>query len=184
MKTLVFSLFISVTFGHLATAQSSDWKQLLQQELEEFKACMKQSDNIKCRSAIGETIKAVYNIDDFYLSATGTNSTALEIANSIESKSAWKKLGQAYIQEVLTEAQELANRKKPVLAIYKGEDGLSAHVVLVLPGGLKPSGSWGLNVPMVASFFTHDPEKSFIDKSLAYAFSKNMLLRIELYARI
>lgn len=175
---IVLSVFIiSMTTGTAQTI-SSDWESKLGVILSNFKSCMEQSENTACRSTIGKSIKEIYSINDFQNSGT-----ALEIANSIESKGNWKNLGQAYNQEVLTQAQKLANQKKPVLAVYKGEEDLAAHVVLILPGDLEPSGSWGLQVPMVASFFTHQPEKSFVDKTLAYAFSKTMLLRIELYAR-
>ncbi|MEM8568543.1 MAG: hypothetical protein AAGF85_18950 [Bacteroidota bacterium] len=182
MKVLLKSISIILMVQSAAFAQTitSNWQNKLETALSDFKSCMAQNDNISCKSAVGESIKSIYNINDFY---NNGHATAMEIANAIDNKTTWKKLGQAYNQEVLTQAQELANSKKPVLAVYKGEDGITAHVVMILPGELQPSGSWNLRVPTVASFFTHEPEKSFVDKSLAYAFSKTMLLRIELYAR-
>ncbi|MEM9858613.1 MAG: hypothetical protein AAF843_14725 [Bacteroidota bacterium] len=180
-----FILFISLlSFGVGKTQTlSSNWEGELESLLADFQSCMQQSNDLNCKSTIGKSMNTLYNLKDFYSSNSNRYATAFEIANEIDNKTTWKKLGQAYEQESLEEAQKLANKKLPVIAVYKDEEGTAAHVVLILPGELIPSGSWGLQVPRVASFFTHQPEKSFIDKSLAYAFSKTMLLRIELYAR-
>ena len=44
---------------------------------------------------------------------------------------------------------------------------------MVLAGKTKASGSWGMNLPKVFSLANYDAEKSFQDKSLAYAFKKS-----------
>ncbi|MEM6846425.1 MAG: hypothetical protein AAF632_29740 [Bacteroidota bacterium] len=184
MKALLFSFLISLTIGHLATAQSSDWKQQLQQELEAFKSCMNQNENGDCRTVLGKSIKLVYNINDFYNAQSGGYLTPQDIGSELAKTNEWKSLGFAYNQDALIEGQKAANTNKPVLAVYRDEEGQALHAVMLLPGELQASGSWNLKVPKVASFFTHEPEKSFVDKTMAYAFSKTMLLRIELYARI
>jgi hypothetical protein len=56
-------------------------------------------------------------------------------------------------------------------------------VVVITPGELRASGSWGLNVPAAASFFPADPLKSFVDKGLSFAFAKNMLKDVMIYGR-
>lgn len=85
-------------------------------------------------------------------------------------------------QEILNKAQSLANAKKAVVAIYQNAVG-AGHLVLVIPGEVQQSGSWGLQVPNVASFFLPEPERSFVDKGLSYAFTKNMIRDIAIYVR-
>ncbi|MEM7109612.1 MAG: hypothetical protein AAF519_15410, partial [Bacteroidota bacterium] len=171
MKVAFVFCLLLLAFPVTSQIISSDWESELSKMLTEFKTCMQEAKNFKCKSTIGESIYSLYGIEDFYQKSTDRHATALEIANNIDGKASWEKLGQAYEQALLDKAQAIANKKQPVLAVYKDETGSVAHVVLVLPGELIPSGSWGLQVPRVASFFTHKPEKSFVDKTLAYAFS-------------
>lgn len=184
MKALILACSL-VSFALVGSAQTanSQWKNQLESELANFKDCMSTNNNDECRTVIGKSVEVVYGINDFYDSKTNSYKTANEIAASISTINNWTRIGYAYEQEALTQSQKLANQKKPVLAIYKNADGTSSHTVLVLPGELITSGSWNLKVPHAASFFTRDPGKSFIDKSLAYAFNKTMLLHVELYAR-
>ncbi len=179
-----FLVVISILCGYAVQAQSSNWQKSLQQELEEFKTCMNQSENGDCRTVLSRSVKAVYNVNDFYNAQSGGYLTLQAMGAELEKTDEWKSLGFAYNQDALNEGQKAANGNKPVLAVYRDEDGEALHAVMLLPGELQASGSWNLKVPKVASFFTHEPEKSFIDKTMAYAFSKTMLLRIELYARI
>jgi hypothetical protein len=79
-------------------------------------------------------------------------------------------------------SQEHANAKKAVVAVYMNAAGVG-HVVIITPGQLQSSGSWGLSVPNVVSFFPSQPEKSFVDKGLSFAFGKNLMKDITIYAR-
>jgi hypothetical protein len=91
-------------------------------------------------------------------------------------------LGKAYEQAVLNSAQEMANNHRAVIAVYEGPGGEVKHIALILPGALHFSGSWGFSVPNSASFFLTAPEKSYMDKGLSYAFTKNMVKDVTLYA--
>ncbi len=71
----------------------------------------------------------------------------------------------------LTQAQQLANEKKAVVAVYQNANSVG-HVALVLPGNLEASGSWGLSVPNAASFFLPEPSRSFVNKGLSFAFTQ------------
>lgn len=106
--------------------------------------------------------------------------TSSEIASFLKTSKSWKNLGPVYDQQTLDKAQASANDKRAVVAVYMNDQGIG-HVVVVLPGTLQNSGSWGLKVPNVASFFATQPDKSFVDKSLSYAFSKVMMKDILLY---
>ncbi|MEQ9168773.1 MAG: hypothetical protein RLO12_21125, partial [Fulvivirga sp.] len=85
--------------------------------------------------------------------------------------------------ETLVKAQELSNSGKAVLVVLKGDTPADAHVSLLLPGDLQNSGSWAMRVPNVSAFFTHNPDNSFVNKSISYAYTKSMMLNLEIYAR-
>ncbi len=91
----------------------------------------------------------------------------------------WTALGPAYNQAALEKAQQCANASQAVVALYTTSNGV--HIAVILPGTLKYSGSWGFNVPNSASFFSHEPEKSYVNKGLSYGFSKSMIKDITLY---
>ena len=106
-----------------------------------------------------------------------------EISNYLKGTKSWTMLGHVYEQSTLTTAQDYANAKKAVVAVYTNASGIG-HVVVITPGQLQSSGSWGLNVPSVASFLPSQPEKSFIDKGLSFAFAKSMMKDIVIYAKV
>ncbi len=108
--------------------------------------------------------------------------SASEISNFLKTSEKWKLLGPSYEQKTLATAQEHANSKKAVVAVYINDAGIG-HVVIITPGQLQPSGSWGLNVPNVVSFFPNQPDKSFVDKGLSFAFGKNLMKDILIYGR-
>lgn len=151
----------------------------LEQALVQFKNCSTSGGD--CSKFIGESVNKVYQINDFYNPTQKRYMTTSEIAAFLKTSKSWKNLGPGYDQQTLETAQDQANAKKAVVAVYMNEQGIG-HVVVILPGALQNSGSWGLRVPNVASFFTTQPDKSFVDKSLAYAFSKVMMKDIVLYA--
>ena len=105
-----------------------------------------------------------------------------EIASFVGESNQWTMLGHGYEQKALAEAQTNANAKKAVIAVYMNEAG-AGHVALILPGDLQPSGSWGLNVPNSASFLLMEPQRSYVGKSLSYAFAKNHLRDVVIYTR-
>jgi hypothetical protein len=107
---------------------------------------------------------------------------ANEISGFIKNSEKWTLLGHSYEQATLNTAQEYANAKKAVVAVYSNAEGVG-HVVVITPGQLRASGTWGLNVPSAVSFFVNDPAKSFVDKGLSYAFAKNMQKDVLIYVR-
>jgi hypothetical protein len=158
---------------------NNQWKQDLNSALEEFIKC---KETGACSNYVGESLRRVYNINDFYSSAEKRYLRSSEISEFIRKDSKWTLLGRSFEQSALEEAQKSANAKKAVVAVYMSEDGFG-HVVLIVPGALTPSGSWGLKVPNAASFPASDPQKSFVDKGLSFAFTKNMMKDVFLYVR-
>ncbi len=134
----------------------------------------------KCRNYTSELISSVYGIMN--LKEEGRFMSNSELAIFISEAENWKLLGPAYRHEVLAESQKLANESKPVVAVYRDEYDRLMHVAVVLPGEMKPSGTWGMLVPNSVSLAVYDANHSFINKGLSYAFEKHMLLRVKMYA--
>jgi hypothetical protein len=173
---LMYSLYSS------AQTVNANWRQDLNQILEQFQQCTASPDKSACNNYTGEALNKVYKVNDFYSQQSKRFMTASEIATFLKGSSHWKSLGQPFDQKTLNAAQEHANSKKAVVAVFMNAQGVG-HVAIVVPGELKPSGSWGLNVPPAASFLASDPAKSFVDKGLSFAFMKQMLKDVVIYAR-
>lgn len=187
MKTLpgirMYVTLMLVTLFTSAYSQSlnTNWNQDLNTALKEFLACEGTSqERAECVHFIGESLNTVYKINDF--SKSGKYMSTNEISDFIKNSAKWKSLGPSYDQATLTKAQELANAKKAVVAVFRNAEGVG-HVVLITPGELQTSGSWGLRVPNSASFFPKDPSKSYVGKGLSFAFARVMMKDITLYAR-
>ena len=169
----------------LSTAWSQDCKKTdygpdqqksMDAAVQKFSACQLPLDD-SCRAALAEALQLVYNVNDF--GAAPKYQTPSEIGKKVAGDSNWTHLGSASDQNALKSAQESANCGKAVVAVFASDTG--GHVAIILPGKLGHSGAWKLDVPNSASFFTHNPGKSFTGKSLAYSFPKAE--GIELYAR-
>ena len=164
-----------------AQAINENWQEQLGAALADFKGCQ-QTAGDDCAKYTGQALQKVYRINDFYSQEKGRYLTTSEISEFLVKSKAWGLLGHSYEQETLNNAQQRANSSRAVVAVYTNDEGLG-HVVLVTPGKLQPSGSWGLSVPTVASFFATQPEKSFVDKGLSFAFGKNLMKDVLIYAR-
>ncbi|MEO7991567.1 MAG: hypothetical protein ABI663_18585 [Chryseolinea sp.] len=180
MFVMLMLFFTVITSAH-AQSLNPNWNQDLNNALKEFLACEGTSqERTECVHFIGESLNTVYKINDF--SKSGKYMSTSEIADFVKSNAKWKVLGPSYDQTTLSKAQESANAKKAVVAVFKNAEGVG-HVVLVTPGELQLSGSWGLKVPNSASFFQKEPAKSYVNKGLSFAFARVMMKDITLYVR-
>lgn len=162
---------------------NSNWNSDLKSALQEFLTCKETpGDNNRCSRFIGQSLNTVYKVNDFYSTKLNRYMVVSEIADFLKGSDKWTLLGHAYEQKVLTAAQEHANAKKAVVAVYVNAAGVG-NVVIITPGDLQKSGSWNLDVPNSASFFASQPDKSFVDKGLSFAFGKNLMKDILIYAR-
>jgi hypothetical protein len=151
--------------------------------MKEFLSCQATTDvNSPCNKFLGESLNTVYRINDFYSQSLGRYMVAAEIAKYVKSSEQWSLLGPGYDQKTLTQAQAHANARKAVVAVYMSSSG-GGHVVLITPGTLQSSGSWELSVPNAASFFLSQPDRSFINKGLSFAFGKILIKDILIYTR-
>ena len=180
LPVLAMLFLFSTTYGQKL---GEDWKQELTTSMEQFLDCIKTTeDNLHCSTFIGESLTNVYDLDDFYSEKGKRYLMIHEISQTLIDNGKWTLLGRGYDQEALLEAQNRANANKAVVAIYNGSAGVG-HIALILPGEAVPSGTWGFNVPNSASFFLHEPGKSYVGKGLSYAFGKSMIKDVLLYSR-
>ena len=177
---LVFVLSIISTS---VFAQSQLWKNSLNQTLSEFKSCMASEGKLQCDGYTSKAIREVYNIKEFKNKADQSDMSPYEIQQYASKSTEWVKLGPAYNSETLRKAQQLSNEGKAVIVVLEDELPSNVHVSVILPGELQSSGSWGMRVPSVSAFFTHNPGNSFVDKSISYAYTKSMMLKLQVYAK-
>lgn len=177
---LLLTLIASVCNGQ---GINPTWKTDLNSSLQQFFNCQNSSaGKSECIQFMGESVKKIYKVNDFYSAKSGRYMTASEISLFLKESDKWKLIGPTYEQKTLATAQDLANSGKAVVAVYTNSSGIG-HMVVITPGQLQPSGSWGLNVPNVVSFFPSQPDRSFVDKGLSFAFGKNLIKDILIYAR-
>ena len=182
-SALTVIMLTTLSFAAHSQSLNANWKQDLTNAMKTFLGCQDTlNKNSGCSKFLGESLHIVYRINDFYSQKTGRYMTASEIASFLKSSNQWKLLGPSYDQKTLTKAQEHANAKKAVVAVYTSTFG-SSHVVLINPGVLQSSGSWGLSVPTATSFPLSQPEKSFVDKGLSFAFGKLLMKDVSIYVR-
>ena len=180
IKSVFVSFFLLASSSLMGQSLNPNWNTDLKNSLQQFLSC--QGGSQSCAKFIGESLNTVYKVNDFYSVKSGRYMLPGEIATFLKESKQWKMLGPSYDQKVLTQAQEHANAKKAVVAVYMNESGIG-HVVVIVPGQVERSGSWGLDVPNAASFFPTQPDKSFVGKGLSFAFGKTMLKDVQIYAR-
>ena len=171
---LMFCVSVAIPQECKKTDYSADQQKYMETALQKFTACQLPLDNL-CRAALAQALEQIYGVKDF--GADSKYMTPAQIA--AKASGDWEHLGAATDQEALKKAQSAANCGKAVIAVMSGENG--GHVAIILPGPLTPSAGWKLEVPNSASFFTHNPGKSFAGKPLSYSFPKAE--GIEIYAK-
>ena len=185
VKGFITSIFLSFAILTLGQNINDNWKQNLTQSIDDFKKCDQNFVNgVNPRSKfIGEAVNNTYKVNDFYVKNLGRYMTGTEIITYLKQENQWKLVGHGYDQKALSEAQNYANENKAVVVAYLNDEQIG-HVSLVLPGKLIKSGTWGYDVPNSASFFINDPQKSYLDKGLSYAFNRNMIRTLLIYVRL
>lgn len=179
----LFLAFVLIVSSSTAQSINSNWKQDMNSLLEKFMACTGNgADTYGCSAFISESINKVYKVNGLYSDKSKRYLQLKEMAKNFDDASQWTQLGHAYDQKVLSDAQDLANANKAVVAAYRTADGVS-HVALILPGEIQFSGTWNFKVPNSASFVLNDPSKSYVNKGLSYAFSRTMIKDVFLYVK-
>ncbi len=175
-------LLVSSTFSY-AQYLSGNWQNHLQNHIVDFQSCNSSNEeNAKCFQQIGKALHSLYKMNDFYSRDKNRYMTVSEINDYLENNTQWKLLGKGYDQAVLEQAQNLANKKRAVIAIYLNEERLG-QLAYILPGDMTASGSWGLKVPNSGAFNASAPEKSYKDKGLSYSFPRRLITNVQIYTR-
>ncbi|WP_108805221.1 hypothetical protein [Aquimarina sp. Aq107] len=147
----------------------------LTKEVENFIICKKAAtERNDCRNSIAKTITKVFEVTEFRDQKLG-----YVLYDSIrpiaERSKSWLQLG-TVTQQTIDQALEHTNRGGLALIIDTSET--YGHVVVIVPGESKKSGSWGMKLPNVLSLSNYKPEKSFSNKSLSYAMKKSDDLKV------
>jgi hypothetical protein len=183
LKTVYCSITLLTAIQSSGQTLNANWNNDLNRSLQEFMACENSTKaNSECVKYVGESLQTVYKVNDFYSTELGRHMMVSEIVDYLVESVQWTRIGHGYEQAALAEAQNTANAKKAVIAVYMNTAG-AGHVALILPGDLQRSGSWGLDVPNSVSFLMMEPQRSYVGKGLSYAFAKNHLKDVVIYAR-
>lgn len=128
-----------------------------------------------CRNVITKVISEAHGLSEF----KDSNQKYViydSIQPIVKKSSQWQNIGSATNQEVLNKALEHTNNGGLSLVIDTSET--YGHVVMVVTGEAKNSGSWELKLPPVLSLLNYKSEQSFHNKSLAYALKKSDDLQV------
>lgn len=129
-----------------------------------------EEDRSLCRNEITKVISEIYSLSEF----KNANHEYLiydSIQPIIRRSKEWENIGLATNPETLNEALAHTNNGGLSLVIDTSES--YGHVVMIIAGKAKYSGSWEMNLPDVLSLLNYQADKSFYDKSLSYAFKKS-----------
>ena len=134
-------------------------------------------DRSPCNYFVGNALSRVYGVNDFKRREGFL--TANEIYEYvIMHGTTWKDIGFASSQEVAKEAQSLANKGYPIIALRVGN--VHGHVALIIPGKLIKSSSWNMDLPNSAAFILDqdgsynsatDKNKTYVGQALSWSWS-------------
>ncbi|WP_378178252.1 hypothetical protein [Aquimarina sp. SS2-1] len=163
------------TDTHPTTSKTITSDLNLDQEVENFIICKKAAtERNDCRNSITKIISKAYDLTEFSDPKLGY--VVYDSIRPIVARSKnWLQLG-TVTQETIDQALAHANRGGLALIIDTAET--YGHVVMIVPGDSKKSGSWNMKLPNVLSLTNYKPEKSFSNKSLSYAMKKSDDLKI------
>lgn len=185
-KSFFTIVILSLSILSFGQSINANWEQELTKAIDAFKKCdQTMVNNVNpCSKYIGESVNTVYKVNDFYSEKLGRYLTGTEIIKYLESSDQWKELGYAYDQKALNEANDYANANKAVVAVRFEDVEKIGGVAVILPGQMITSGYWGFDVPNSASFIINEPEKSYVNEGLSYAFRRTMIRMVVIYGRI
>ncbi|WP_299611154.1 hypothetical protein [uncultured Aquimarina sp.] len=144
-------------------------------EVENFITCKKTAtERNDCRNSITKTITKAFDLTEFSDPKLGYVIYD-SIRPIVEDSKKWLQLG-SINQESIDQALAHTNRGGLSLIIDTAET--YGHVVMIVPGDAKKSGSWDMKLPNVLSLSNYKPESSFSNKSLSYAMRKSDDLKI------
>ncbi len=160
---VLLSVFVFSCIEELPTKPEK--RMTIESILEEYQLCNEDESSSFCKTFTARAICEYNGVDD--LKVNNEFVDYHDIHNIIIKDNTWKNLGLANSQEALDNSQLMANKGFPVVAI----DTQDKHKfsVLILQGEQAKSRKWNLNVPKCAAFFPTNYKRSFINKTMNYA---------------
>lgn len=141
-------------------------KESIEHLLEEYENCQSSAENaMDCKDFTAKAISKYYGIEDLMVDEKYIDYN--DIYEFVASSNAWRNMGDVDEQDVLDEAQKLANEGIPVIAINTDDE--HKFTVLIVAGEQASSSKWGVKVPVCAAFFPKNGPEPFINKTLNYA---------------
>jgi hypothetical protein len=163
---LITLLLISFVFSCAEELPTKPEKRMtIESILEEYQQCKEDESSTFCKTFTARAICEYNGVQD--LKENGDFIDYHDIHKLILKDDTWKNLGLATSQKALDNAQLMANKGFPVVAIDINDK--NKFSVLVLQGKQAKSRKWNLNVPRCAAFFPTNYKRSFINKTLNYA---------------
>lgn len=139
-------------------------------------------DKTACNWFIGKAVDEIYGLKSFKKKDVNEYYLANEIAFKLANNEfdGWTHIGAGNDQNALTLAGNKVELGKPVVAAWFNKLG-HGHVSLVIPGGLQPSGGWGLDVPNSANMQLNSINSSYIGCRLSFAFGSDKKSDVAFY---
>lgn len=159
-------LFIFSCTDELPTKKEK--RKTIEEILTAYQDCKSDESTNFCKTFIARSICEYNGVND--LKEGNDYIVYHKIYDKIIKDDTWKNLGMANQQEALDNAQLMANKGFPVVAVDINDK--HKFTVLILQGKQLKSGKWRLNVPNCAAFFPTNYKRSFTNKTLNYAWKK------------
>ncbi len=167
MKIFIALFLFTLIFFSCESEQPSEAQKrtTIESILSEYQQCKAEETSNYCKTFTARAICEYNGVED--LMENGAYVNYHKIYDFIKKNSKWKNLGLATSQVTLDNAQLMANKGFPVVAIdIKDKHKFS---IMILQGEQAKSSQWNLNVPNCAAFFPTNYKRSFINKTLNYA---------------
>lgn len=162
---------------------SEDAKKLAVNKLNQLLACDPNdpiNDQSPCNIFASRGLEAIYGVTDF--KANNKYLSANQIADFVEQPGGkWKLIGGVFDVDNNLCAQAAANAALPVIAVKRAAG--HGHIALVIPGEPAQANSWGMLSANSASFLLDRPSKSYVSKTLNYAFEPDDAKKAKFYYR-
>jgi hypothetical protein len=169
LGVLLWASFSAACAAQTTWARNADWL------AEQIADCAQEQDIATCRTFSARALARLFGVLGVCDDRRCMNS--LQLSGEIAKSAAWKPLGAATEQSVLTMAQQMAVGGLPVVAV----NAAVGWVVLVMPGDLYPSQRWRRNVPAAAGTRLDQPDGSVYGKGLNFLFSDPTKVTLYVY---
>jgi hypothetical protein len=136
-----------------------------------------------CNIFVGKGVKVVYGVDDFGSNGGYLPADSIAVRLDRGAYAQWSAIGKMSDPATTASAVREAVKGHAVVAVWKSENGDHGHVALILPRDSVYSGADKRYYPCAAQFSLGSESSSWIGRGLRFAFDKDKVARVLLYAR-